>query len=135
MRWPPIFICITRFSFFIWPSTKSPTPALPRNTGRGRHSADHFMRLLASFVLVVLLLAGCKNDPPAAAQEVTLYTSVDQPVAAPIVQEFERRTGIKVHLVTDTEATKSAGLAARLLAEKANPQADVFWGNEVFHSI
>jgi iron(III) transport system substrate-binding protein len=64
-----------------------------------------------------------------------LYTSVDEPVARPIIREFERRTGLKVALKTDTEATKSAGLAERLEAEKDKPQADVWWGNEVFHTI
>jgi iron(III) transport system substrate-binding protein len=66
---------------------------------------------------------------------VVLYTSVDQPVAAEIIREFEAKSGIKVILQTDAEATKSAGLAERLRAEKANPQADVWWGNEIFHTI
>ena len=96
------------------------------------------MRLFALTALVwPILIVGCKKPgtPTSAPQQITLYTSVDQPVADPIIREFERRSGIKVRLVTDTEATKSAGLAARLLAEKANPQADVYWGNEVFHTI
>jgi iron(III) transport system substrate-binding protein len=95
-----------------------------------------FMPRILIAVLLFLLLTGCSREKAGApAKEVTLYTSVDQPVAEPIAKEFERRTGIHVRLVSDTEATKSAGLAARLLAEKANPQADVFWGNEVFHTI
>src|SRR4051794_40422673 len=81
---------------------------------------------------LALLPAGCKKAGEA---RVVLYTSVDQPVAEPVVREFERRTGIKVDLQTDTEATKSAGLAARLQAERDNPKADVWWGNEVFHTI
>src|SRR5690606_28301835 len=60
------------------------------------------------------------------------YTSVDEPVATPILKDFERRTGIRVDVRTDTEATKSVGLVERLIAEKGNPKADVFWGNEVF---
>ena len=48
---------------------------------------------------------------------------------------WEQKTGIRVTLVTDAEATKSVGLAERIRAEKANPQADVFWGNESFHTI
>jgi iron(III) transport system substrate-binding protein len=80
-------------------------------------------------------LAGCRNSGPAAAGAVTIYTSVDEPVATPILRDFEAASGISVRIVTDTEATKSAGLAARALAEKANPQADVWWGNEVFHTI
>src|SRR3982750_3975194 len=69
------------------------------------------------------------------AADVVLYTSVDQPIAAPIVKQFEKSTGIHVVLVTDAEATKSVGLAERIRAEKDNPQADVFWGNEPFHTI
>src|SRR4029077_7824952 len=33
------------------------------------------------------------------------------------------------------EATKTAGLAEKLLAEKDHPVADVYWGNEPFHTI
>src|SRR6476660_9899443 len=83
--------------------------------------------LLSSF-----FICGCDRQP---AREAVLYTSIDQPIAAPIVREFEQKTGIKVTLVTDTEATKSVGLAERLRAEKANPQADVWWSNEIFHTI
>ena len=64
-----------------------------------------------------------------------LYTSVDEPVARPIILEFTKQTGIQVVIRTDTEATKSVGLAERLEAERANPQADVWWANEVFHTI
>jgi iron(III) transport system substrate-binding protein len=81
--------------------------------------------------------AGCDrsgNDPPAA-PALVLYTSVDEPYARPIVLEFTRRTGVAVVIQTDTEATKSAGLAARLEAERDRPRADVWWGNEVFHTI
>jgi iron(III) transport system substrate-binding protein len=60
---------------------------------------------------------------------------VDEPYARPILAEFTKQTGIKVDIQTDTEATKSAGLAARLEAERDKPRADVWWGNEVFHTI
>src|SRR4051812_25040552 len=79
-----------------------------------------------------LFVSGCDSKPQA---EVVLYTSVDQPYAEPIVKEFEKQTGITVRLVTDTEASKSVGLAERLRAEKSNPQADVWWGNEPFLTI
>src|SRR5436305_8369867 len=82
--------------------------------------------------LALAAFTGCNKDD---GQRVVLYTSVDRPVAEPVIREFERRTGIKVDLPTDTEATKSAGLAARLQAERENPKADVWWGNEVFHTI
>lgn len=98
------------------------------------------MRILALTTLVLSILSlACDRDrsePASAGQnEVVLYTSVDEPFARPIIRKFEEQTGIKVLMKTDTEATKSVGLATRLEAEKDNPQADVWWGNEVFHTI
>ena len=40
-----------------------------------------------------------------------------------------------VNAVYDTEETKSTGLANRLLAEQARPQADVFWSNEPVRTL
>jgi iron(III) transport system substrate-binding protein len=81
-----------------------------------------------------LAISGCERSRPGG-EAVVVYTSVDDPVARPILDEFTRRTGIRVEARTDTEANKSAGLAARLEAEKPNPKCDVWWGNEVFRTI
>lgn len=78
-------------------------------------------------------LSSCGEKKPA--ETVTLYTSVDQQAAKPIIDQFTRDTGIRVVLQTDSEATKSVGLAEKLRAEKANPIAHVYWGNEVFHTV
>lgn len=61
---------------------------------------------------------------------VIVYTSQDQIYAEPILKEFEKQTGIRVRALYDSEAVKTVGLANRLLAERRNPQCDVFWGNE-----
>lgn len=95
-----------------------------------------FLSGLISAPSVALLLTSSGCDRIArAAETVVIYTSVDEPVARPILEEFTRRTGIRVETRTDTEANKSAGLAARLEAEKSSPKADVWWGNEVFRTI
>jgi len=90
-------------------------------------------KLLLTLAIFLLAFAihGCGRER----ETVVLYTSVDQPVAAPIIKDFEQKTGIKVTLVTDAEATKSVGLAERLRAERNNPQCDVFWSNEPFYTI
>jgi iron(III) transport system substrate-binding protein len=69
------------------------------------------------------------------AESITLYTSVDEPMARKVVAEFEKRTGHRVRVVTDTEASKSVGLAERIRAERDRPRADVWWGNEIFYTI
>jgi iron(III) transport system substrate-binding protein len=53
----------------------------------------------------------------------------------PIMQEYQRQSGVRVNVVYDTEETKSTGLANRLLAEKGRPQADVFWSNEPVRTL
>jgi iron(III) transport system substrate-binding protein len=89
--------------------------------------------LILSLSFTALLAGGCRRS--SSVKEVVLYTSIDEPVARPILDAFTQQTGIKVVLKTDTEASKTAGLVETLRAEKANPQADVFWNNEPFHTI
>ena len=87
---------------------------------------------LALLLLTILSLAGCGSED---APDVVLYTSVDESYSRPIAEAFEAETGLGVRLVTDTEATKSVGLAERLRAERSRPAADVWWGNEPFHTV
>lgn len=95
------------------------------------------LRGFAASCLTLPHLACDSAKPPTGAggNEVSLYTAVDEPVARPIIAAFEKQSGLKVLLKTDTEAMKTAGLAARLEAEKDRPQADVWWSNEIFHTI
>jgi iron(III) transport system substrate-binding protein len=67
--------------------------------------------------------------------QVTAYVSADRPFSEPILREYERRSGVRVNVVYDTEETKSTGLANRLLAERSRPQADVFWSNEPVRTL
>lgn len=59
-----------------------------------------------------------------------VYTSQDQVYAEPILKRFEEESGIPLRVVYDSEAVKTVGLVNRLIAEKGNPQCDVFWSNE-----
>ncbi len=63
-------------------------------------------------------------------KEVVVYTSVDQVYSEPILKAYEQSTGVRVKAVYDVEAAKTTGLVTRLDAEKARPQADVFWSGE-----
>ncbi len=84
-------------------------------------------------VLLALLLAViwfARSRSFTGATTVVIYTAQDQIYAEPILRQFEQRTRIRVKAVFDSEAVKTVGLANRLLAERAHPQCDVFWGNE-----
>jgi iron(III) transport system substrate-binding protein len=75
----------------------------------------------------VLCLPGCSLK---GREGVVVYASEDQVFSEPILHDFERDTGIRVKAVFDTEEAKSTGVMNRLLAEKNNAQADVYWANE-----
>ncbi len=76
------------------------------------------------------ILFGWSVVTRAAPPTVTVYVSEDQVFSEPILKDFEREMGIEVKAVFDTEETKSTGVMNRLIAEKHNPQADVYWANE-----
>ena len=92
-----------------------------------------------SVISIVLMLAACGKQPGenhgGAANEVTIYVSTSRVFSEPILRAYEQKTGVKVNAVFDTEETKSTGLANKLLAEKNNPQADVFWSNEPVRTL
>lgn len=94
------------------------------------------------YALAVAMLAaavaatGCaRNGGGGSPRRVTAYVSADRPIAEPVIQVYEKETGVHVDVVYDTEETKSTGLANRLLAEKPRPQADVFWSSEPVRTL
>src|SRR5215203_6557955 len=101
--------------------------------------------LSAVLTCLVLLSAACGGRPtsgPAggggtggAGREVTVYVSTDRVFSEPVLRAYEQKAGVKVNAVYDTEETKSTGLANKLLAEKDNPRADVFWSNEPVRTL
>jgi iron(III) transport system substrate-binding protein len=93
--------------------------------------------LHAVITFAVVALNGCRSSAPPkdAERAVTVYVSTDRVFSEPILREYEKRSSVKVNAVYDTEETKSTGLANRLLAEKARPQADVFWSNEPVRTL
>ncbi len=77
--------------------------------------------------IISLLFIGCGDNSKGS---VTIYVSEDQVFSEPLLKDFEKETGIKVNAVYDTEESKSTGVMNRLIAEKNNPQADLYWANE-----
>ena len=89
-------------------------------------------KLLYLSIAVILLIANsCSNNK----NELIVYTTVDQIFSEPILKDFEKQTGINVKAVYDTEETKSTGVINRIIAEKDNPQCDVFWSGDPVRTI
>ena len=91
----------------------------------------HLYLLVALIILIagIAYVSGCSKKEKTS-NTVTVYVSEDQVFSEPILKDFEKETGIKVNAVYDTEEAKSTGAMNRLIAEKDNPQADVYWANE-----
>jgi iron(III) transport system substrate-binding protein len=85
-------------------------------------------------VAVAVAIAVWRFYPSSGAETVVVYVSHDQVFSEPILKDFEKETGIRVRAIFDTEETRSTGAMNRLIAEKNNPQADVYWANEPFRA-
>ncbi|KQC03577.1 MAG: hypothetical protein APR53_01010 [Methanoculleus sp. SDB] len=94
--------------------------------------AGRFIIACGVAFVILALLAGCVDQEE---RSVVVYTSVDQVYAEPVLDAFEEETGIQVRAVYDVEAAKTTGLVNRLIAEKGNPLADVFWNGEFMQTI
>ncbi len=111
--------------FELSPATH-PSKAVTLESMKPRH-------LLACLLLPLVPIVGC--GVPEVPKEVIVYTALDEEFSKPIFDAFTRKTGIEVKAKFDTESTKTVGLANAILAEKQRPRADVFWNNELLHTL
>jgi iron(III) transport system substrate-binding protein len=91
------------------------------------------LRMRRSLVLAGLALtAGLAAAVPATAQQrtrVTVYTALENEQLAPLKQAAEAAVrDIEIAWVRDSTGV----ITARLIAERANPRADIVWGLSVF---
>ena len=80
--------------------------------------------------LALALLGACAEEP-----DVVIYCSLDQVFSEELIRRFERESGLDVRAEFDVEAHKTVGLVRRIRAEHARPRCDVFWNNEIAHTI
>jgi iron(III) transport system substrate-binding protein len=84
-----------------------------------------------------LLIGGCGSGlaPVKPSGAVTVYTALDREFAAPILEAYAQRTGVRVLPKFDVESTKTVGLTNLILAEAVRPRCDLFWNNEILNTI
>jgi iron(III) transport system substrate-binding protein len=92
--------------------------------------SKHYCRWLIPLWLSVL--AGCWSAPD---RQVVVYTALDREFSEPILQDFEQRTGIRVLAKYDVESTKTVGLVNAIIQERNRPRCDLFWNNEILHTL
>ncbi len=89
-----------------------------------RSFKGHLLVLLSIGVLVLAVQSLGR-------EKLVVYCAHDAVFAESVLRDFEKKTGIKVAVKYDTEATKSLGFVEQLTKEKARPRCDVFWNNEL----
>jgi iron(III) transport system substrate-binding protein len=101
------------------------------------HPTGNAMSKALAIVLGLLIIGGIVytvilvSVPP----DVVIYAAHDQVHSEPILEDFQKETGLRVKMVFDVEANKTVGLTSMLMEEKPNPKCDVFWNNELVHTI
>lgn len=102
-------------------------------------SASRFQNgLLPSWLVISVVFAsafamGCI---PQREKSVVLYSASDREYVTPILDAFERSNpGTEIARQFDVEASKTLGLVTRIQKEKERPRCDVFWNNEIIHTI
>ncbi|MEQ1830388.1 MAG: extracellular solute-binding protein [Pirellula sp.] len=87
----------------------------------------------AILILMVFVGLGCV---PRRESSVVLYSASDREYATPILDAFDRITpGTEVARQFDVESSKTLGLVTRIEQESGSPRCDVFWNNEIIHTI
>jgi iron(III) transport system substrate-binding protein len=91
-------------------------------------------RLCNIFATCMFVLSlGCVPQPEDA---VVVYSAADREYATPILDGFGRRfRETQVVSQFDVESTKTVGLANRIKAEAGRPRCDLFWNNEIMHTL
>jgi len=92
--------------------------------------------LLFCTTLVASLTLASLGCVPQREKSVVLYSASDREYATPILDAFERsNAGTEVARQFDIEASKTLGLVTRIERERERPKCDVFWNNEIIHTI
>ncbi len=80
----------------------------------------------------LLLFNGCLQSNP---NEVVVYSALDGEFSEPILHQFQREHDWVVRPNFDVESTKTVGLVTRIIRERRRPRCDVFWNNEILHTL
>lgn len=80
----------------------------------------------------VACFAGCISSSD---NEIVVYCALDKEFSDPILKQFESETGIKVLAKFDQESNKTVGLANEIIQLRDSQRCDLFWNNEILHSL
>ena len=87
----------------------------------------NFKKIFAIAAVAVATLSGCAAQPALESKDsIVIYSGRDEEIVKPLIEIFEKESGIQV----EVRYAGSAELAAQLLEEGANSPADVFFSQD-----
>lgn len=74
---------------------------------------------------------------PKSESDVVVYSALDEEFATPIFRAYERSVEHETGIIAkfDVESTKTVGLVNQIIAEQKSPVCDLFWNNEILHTV
>ncbi len=102
------------------------------NFGQARSTTARQLGVAGLLAGLVSLSAGCwsAND-----RAVVVYAALDREFSEPILDDFEAAEKIQVRAKYDIESTKTVQLVAAIMGEQSRPRCDLFWNNEILHTL
>ena len=104
-----------------------------RRDGYNRGMRSHSVAtLLIVSGLVLISFSGCIVEKE---NEVVVYAALDREFSEPILEDVGKELDFRVLPRYDVESNKTVGLANAIIAEKNRPRCDIFWNNEILHTL
>ena len=101
------------------------------------HNAPRSRMIRYNLIRWLIVAASCISSGCwwATQDQVVVYTALDREFSEPIFEDFTRMTGVKVRALYDLESNKTVGLTNRIISERKRPRCDLFWNNEILHTL
>ena len=89
--------------------------------------------LLALLAALLAVGVGCSFEE--SRPEVVVYCALDREFSSAVLEKYGQETGLQVLPKYDIESTKTVGLVSAIIAEQNRPRCDLFWNNEILHTL
>lgn len=83
-------------------------------------------------LLIALLCAGCIAKKE---NEVIVFAALDREFSEPVLDDLAAELNLTILPKYDVESNKTVGLANSILSQGERPNCDIFWNNEILHTM
>jgi len=90
------------------------------------------IRGLLFALICTAVLTGCLSQQD---NELIVFSALDREFSQPILEDLGDELQMQVRVKYDQESNKTVGLATELIQTQQHPKADIFWNNEILHTI